>query len=118
MSEIATLVVHRGPGQDESGRVSRYEVPFVPGQSVLDGLRYVRAALDPTLSIRYSCINANSCKECMIVIDGKTAYACTTRLAPREMVLAPLPNKPHLADLVTEIAPPDERLVNALKRAQ
>ena len=113
MAEIATLVVHRG-GEN----VSRYEVPFVPGQSVLDGLRYVRAHLDPTLSIRYSCINANSCKECMIAIDGKTAYACTTRLEARDLVLAPLPNKPHLADLVTEIAPPDERLASALKRAE
>jgi succinate dehydrogenase / fumarate reductase iron-sulfur subunit len=111
MTETATLVVHRG-----GDAVSRYQVPFAPGQSVLDGLRYVRAHLDPTLSIRYSCINANSCKECMIAIDGKTAYACTTRLEPRDMVLAPLPNKTHLRDLVTEIAPPDERLATTLKR--
>jgi succinate dehydrogenase/fumarate reductase-like Fe-S protein len=114
MSATAKLTVHRG----ESGghlSVSCYEVPYSPGQSVLDGLRYVRAKLDPTLSIRYSCINANTCKECMILIDGSVAYACTARLETREMVLAPLPNKKRLRDLVTEIAPPDERLVHALK---
>jgi succinate dehydrogenase/fumarate reductase-like Fe-S protein len=117
MSTTARLVVRRGePGGEKS--VSRYDVPYAAGQSVLDGLRYVRAHIDPTLSIRYSCTNANTCKECMIVIDGKIDYACTVRLEPREMLLEPLPNKAHLRDLVTEIAPPDERLSTALKGAK
>ena len=114
MTVTVTLVVSRGKGMTPHAK-SRYEVPYTAGQSVLDGLRYVRANLDPTLSVRHSCINANTCKECMIVIDGKVDYACTTRLEPREMVLEPLPNKAHLRDLVTEIAPPDERLEHALK---
>lgn len=115
MSETAKLTVRRGE-PDGVASVSSYEVPYSTGQSVLDGLRYVRAHIDPTLSIRYSCINANTCKECMILIDGSVEYACTARLEPREMVLAPLPNKKHLRDLVTEIGPPDERLVHALSR--
>ena len=41
---------------------------------------------------------------------AKTVYACTTRLVPGEMKLEPLPNKALIKDLVTEIAPPDERL--------
>jgi succinate dehydrogenase/fumarate reductase-like Fe-S protein len=52
----------------------------------------------------------------MIVIDGKVEYACTARLKPSEMILKPLPTKQHLRDLVTEIAPPDERLVNAIAK--
>jgi succinate dehydrogenase/fumarate reductase-like Fe-S protein len=44
-------------------------------------------------------------------LDGTTIYACTARLAAREMTLAPLSNKRLLRDLVTEIAPPAERLV-------
>lgn len=115
MSAYASLVVRRGVANEEA-TVSRYEVPYSHGQSVLDGLRYVRAHIDPTLSIRYSCINANTCKECMIVIDGKIDYACTVRLEPREMILEPLSNKAHLRDLVTEIAPPDERLATAVKK--
>lgn len=114
MGVTASLLVRRGEAGGPKS-VSRYEVPYSHGQSVLDGLRYVRANIDPTLSIRYSCINANTCKECMIVIDGKIDYACTVRLQPREMVLEPLSNKAHLRDLVTEIAPPDERLATALK---
>jgi succinate dehydrogenase/fumarate reductase-like Fe-S protein len=46
----------------------------------------------------------------MIRVDGKTVYACTTRLAEAQMTLEPLPNKTLVKDLVTEIAPPDERL--------
>ncbi|TGD97750.1 2Fe-2S iron-sulfur cluster-binding protein [Methylobacterium nonmethylotrophicum] len=113
MTITAILIVRRGPGADAPS--IRYVVPYTPGQSVLDGLRFVRQALDPTLSVRHSCISANTCKECMILVDGKVAYACTARLEPREMVLQPLPNKVHLRDLVTEIGPPDERLDHALK---
>ena len=77
---------------------------------MLDGLRRIRIETDPNLAFRYSCINANACKECLMLLDGKVVYACTARLEPREMRLEPLANKPHLRDLVTEIAPPDERL--------
>jgi succinate dehydrogenase/fumarate reductase-like Fe-S protein len=106
--QIATLRIQRG-GAGETARFERFEVPFEPGQSVLDGLRWLRAARDPSLAIRFSCINANACKECMIQLDGETVYACTARLEPREMTLTPLPNKKLIRDLVTEIAPPSER---------
>ncbi|MEJ0068653.1 MAG: 2Fe-2S iron-sulfur cluster-binding protein [Pseudomonadota bacterium] len=109
MSELAELVITRG-GDGDAPRIERFTVPFEPGQSVLDGLRHIRATRDPSLAIRFSCINANACKECMMLLDGKVIYACTARLEPREMKLAPLPNKPLVRDLVTEIAPPDERL--------
>jgi succinate dehydrogenase/fumarate reductase-like Fe-S protein len=108
MSEVAKLKVWRGESP-EAGRFERYDVPFEPGQSVLDGLRWIRANRDPSLAIRFSCINANACKECMLELDGKTVYACTARLEPREMTLAPLSNKALVRDLVTEIAPPAER---------
>lgn len=110
MTSIARLKIWRGESAD-AGRWEHYEVPFEPGQSVLDGLRWIRINRDPTLAIRFSCINANACKECMIELDGKTVYACTARLQPREMTLAPLSNKTLVRDLVTEIAPPAERFV-------
>jgi succinate dehydrogenase/fumarate reductase-like Fe-S protein len=108
MSETATLKVWRGLDA-ASGHVESYAVPFEPGQSVLDGLRWIRANHDPSLAIRFSCINANACKECMMELDGETVYACTARLEPREMELKPLHNKKLVRDLVTEIAPPAER---------
>jgi succinate dehydrogenase/fumarate reductase-like Fe-S protein len=108
MSTTATLKIRRG-GTREAGQWQSFEVPFEPGASVLDALRWLRINKDPSLAIRYSCINANACKECMIQLDGETVYACTARLEPREMTLTPLPNKTLVRDLVTEIAPPSER---------
>ncbi len=110
----ATLAITRGkPG--ETPRVETFAVDFVPGQSVLDGLRVVRRDDDETLAFRYACINANACKECMMLIDGEVEYACTTRLNEGVTTLAPLPKKALVRDLVTEIAPPDERLFRAKK---
>ena len=108
MTATATLKVWRGL-ERQAGHWVSYDVPFEPGQSVLDGLRWIRVNADPTLAIRFSCINANACKECMIELDGRTVYACTARLEAREMTLAPLSNKTLVRDLVTEIAPPAER---------
>jgi succinate dehydrogenase/fumarate reductase-like Fe-S protein len=112
MRAIARLRVWRGL-KHQAGRFETYDVPFEPGQSVLDGLRWIRTTHDPTLALRFSCINANACKECMMEIDGVAAYACTARLEPREMMVGPLPNKALVRDVVTEIAPPAERLSEA-----
>jgi len=109
MSAIATLKIWRGADRD-AGRWETHEVPFESGQSVLDGLRWIRVHRDPSLAIRFSCINANACKECMMELDGETVYACTARLEPRVMTIEPLSNKKLVRDLVTEIAPPGERL--------
>ncbi|MBO0753481.1 MAG: hypothetical protein J2P53_15285 [Bradyrhizobiaceae bacterium] len=115
-STTARLRIWRGLTA-EDGRIETYEVPFEAGQSVLDGLRWIRANRAPTLAIRFSCINANACKECLVEIDGATAYACTTRLRPGDMTVKPLPNKTLVRDLVTEIAPPGERLADASRWA-
>jgi succinate dehydrogenase/fumarate reductase-like Fe-S protein len=108
MTDTANLKIWRGQTKDE-GRFETHAVPFERGQSVLDGLRWIRSHKDPSLAIRFSCINANACKECMMELDGETVYACTARLEPREMQVSPLPNKKLVRDLVTEIAPPAER---------
>lgn len=108
MTLTSTLKVWRG-SDPAAGHWEHHEVPFESGQSVLDGLRWIRVNKDPSLAIRFSCINANACKECMLELDGATVYACTARLEPREMELKPLHNKILVRDLVTEIAPPAER---------
>jgi succinate dehydrogenase/fumarate reductase-like Fe-S protein len=105
----ATLAIQRG-ALHEARHVQTYQLEFEPGQSILDGLRLLRRDQDPTLGFRYACINANACKECMMLIDGKVDYACTVRLKEGATTLAPLPKKALIRDLITEIAPPDERL--------
>lgn len=113
MSEIAKLIVSRGT-DGEPAVIEKFDVPFEAGQSVLDGLRWIRVHKDPTLAFRFSCISANACKECMMRIDDKVVYACLARLEAREMHLAPLANKALVRDLVTEIGPPAERLSEQL----
>jgi succinate dehydrogenase/fumarate reductase-like Fe-S protein len=110
MNKIAKLKIWRSADRT-AGAWQSFDVPFESGHSVLDGLRWVRANCDASLAIRFSCINANACKECMIELDGRTVYARAARLEEREMQLSPLCNKQLVRDLVTEIAPPAERLL-------
>ena len=105
----ATLKIKRGT-PDTAPHVETFDVDFEAGQSILDGLRAVRHNVDPTLAFRFACINANACKECMMELDGDVVYACTARLRPGDMHVAPLRKKALIQDLVTEIAPSDERL--------
>lgn len=108
-AETARLRIRRG-GPDDPERLEDFEVPYEPGQSVLDGLRWIRANRDPSLAVRFSCLNANACKECVMRIDGRVGYACTARLEPGPMCLEPLKNKVLIRDLVTDVAPPGEKL--------
>lgn len=105
----ANLRVARG-ASGEAGRYDTFAVPFEDGASVLDALVWIRGHVDCSLAFRYSCINANACKECMIRVDGKVGYACTERLSEGAMTIEPLANKTLIRDLVTDIVPPKERL--------
>ena len=108
--KTARLNVRRGV-EGDAPRYDEFAVPLEEGATVLDALVWVRAHRDPSLAVRYSCINANVCKECTIAVDGKVLYACTTRLVEGgAMVLDPLPGKVRLRDLVTETRPPRERI--------
>ena len=110
MSRVARLRIARGtPGEPD--RFETFDVPFTPGQSVLDGLMWVREHVDSSLAFRFACINANVCKECVMRIDGKNGYACTERLKSGETVLQPLATKRLIRDLACDTVPPKERLV-------
>jgi succinate dehydrogenase/fumarate reductase-like Fe-S protein len=107
---LARLRVRRGTADDPAPRYDEFAVPFEEGATVLDGLLWVRAHRDPSLAVRYSCINANVCKECAIAIDGRIGYACTARLAAGAVTtLDPLPGKAQLRDLVADTVPPREK---------
>lgn len=114
MTGSVTLSVTRGT--EEAGtHLQQFVVPFVEGMSVLDALMWIRDHQDPTLAVRYSCINANACKECSMMVDGEVTYACTARLTPAGARVEPLEGKTLVRDLVTDILPSKERLDAALK---
>ena len=105
---VTSLVITRGDG--ESSYEQTFEVPFTHGASILDGLMWIRENADPSLAFRYSCISANVCKECVMRINGRNAYACMERLTPEPTRLEPLGGKAVLRDLACQSVPPKERL--------
>ena len=94
------------------------QVPFEDGASVLDALIWIRSHRDSSLAVRYSCINANACKECMMLVDGRVEYACTARLKDGTVTVEPLANKALVRDLVTDVVPPKETLARVLAAAK
>jgi succinate dehydrogenase / fumarate reductase, iron-sulfur subunit len=109
VSPTAHLRIKRG-SPSESSRYDDFEVPYEPGMSVLDALRWIRIHLDSTLAIRYSCINANACKTCMALVNGEVEYTCIAKLTPALMTVEPLSKRPLIRDLITDIIPEDEKL--------
>ncbi len=106
---LARLKVWRGrPG--EAGRHQEYEVPYEDGDSVLDGLVRIRDLHDPGLAVRFSCFNANVCKECTMVIDGQVGYACMVKLRPGVTQVDPLANRALIRDVVTDTVSRKERI--------
>ena len=108
-NRTATLHIRRGaPG--ETARYDDFQVPYEDGMSVLDALRWIREHVDSSLAIRYSCVNANACKTCMALVDGEVEYTCTAKLSPHRSTVEPLPKRPLIRDLVTDVIGDDEKL--------
>jgi succinate dehydrogenase/fumarate reductase-like Fe-S protein len=108
-NKTVTLHVRRG-ARGEAMRYEDFQVPFEEGMSVLDALRWIRTNLDSSLAVRYSCINANACKTCMALVNGEVEYTCIAKLTSKLTTVEPLPKRPLIRDLVTDILPEDERL--------
>lgn len=109
LPDTVPITVQRG-GPGEKPRQETHRVPYREGMSVLDAIVWIRTHVDSSLAFRYSCVNANACKECMVAVNGKTEYACTARLSTDGTTVGPLTNKVLIRDLVTDIVPPKENL--------
>ena len=109
IGKTARLRVRRG-SVSEAVRYDTFDVPYEDGMSVLEALRWIRVHLDSTLGIRYSCINANACKTCMALVNGEVEYTCIAKLTPGVITVEPLPKRPLIRDLITDVIPEDEKL--------
>jgi succinate dehydrogenase/fumarate reductase-like Fe-S protein len=109
---VPIRIIRGDPGEEP--RIESHTVPYREGMSVLDAVVWVRNNVDSSIAFRYSCVNANACKECMVEVDGKTQYACTARLTAAGVTVGPLTNKELIRDLVTDIVPPKEQLASVL----
>ena len=109
VTKIARLRIWRGTSA-ANGRYEEFDVGYEDGESVLDGLVRIRVEQAPDLAFRFSCFNANVCKECTMLIDGEVAYACVAKLSAQPIQLDPLPTHPVLRDLIADALPAKEKL--------
>ena len=99
--KFAQLKIWRGASRDDGG-YQVFDITFEEGESVLDALVALRRDRVPDLAVRFSCFNANVCKECTMVINGEVEYACIAKLQTGETRIEPLPKRPVLRDLITD----------------
>src|ERR687897_3859674 len=103
---IQLRVYRRNPKESKSSRFDRFEVPVQRWTTVLDALLHAKSYLDKSIAIRYSCRMA-SCGSCGMKINGIPRLACYTKISELEgstITCEPLPNFPHIRDLVTDFS--------------
>jgi succinate dehydrogenase / fumarate reductase, iron-sulfur subunit len=106
----ATFDVYRyEPGKDASPRYDRYVLDLPPHTPVLTALLRIRAEVDPSLTLRYSCRSA-ICGSCAMQINSKSRLACEAAIGPElardgRIVIEPMRNQPVLRDLVVDQDP-------------
>ena len=108
-SRSARLKIWRGASRG-AGEYQKFDIVFDEGESVLDALVALRRDRAPDLAVRFSCFNANVCKECTMLIDGEVRYACIVKLKTGETQIDPLPNRNILRDLITDTLSNSEKL--------
>ncbi len=83
-----------------------FEIPLKRWTTVLDALIHAKSYIDSSIGIRYSCRMA-SCGSCGMKINGIPRLACYTNISELEgdtVTCEPLPNFPHIRDLVTDFS--------------
>jgi succinate dehydrogenase / fumarate reductase, iron-sulfur subunit len=97
------------PATDSRPRYQRYTLDVSPHTPVLTALLRIRAEVDPSLTLRYSCRSA-ICGSCAMQVNSKSRLACETHIGPEierhgRVVVEPMRNQPVLRDLVVEQTP-------------
>src|SRR5919198_6740271 len=106
--EKIILKVFRSNSATHQGHYSfdSFEIPLKRWTTVLDALIYAKSYVDSSIGIRYSCRMA-SCGSCGMKINGIPRLACYTNISELEgdtVTCEPLPNFPHIRDLVTDFS--------------
>ncbi|MCI4366169.1 MAG: 2Fe-2S iron-sulfur cluster-binding protein [Thermoplasmata archaeon] len=99
-------VFRSDPERGTPPRYQRYHLDLPAHTPVLTALLKVRAEIDPSLTLRYSCRSA-ICGSCAMVINSKSRLACQTPIGPEieahgRIVVDPMRNQPVLRDLVVD----------------
>jgi succinate dehydrogenase/fumarate reductase-like Fe-S protein len=102
MEKTITVKVFKfDPTKDSRPTFKKYEVPFVPHQTVMDVLDYIYNNLDSTIAyFSHAACRRSVCGRCTILVNGKASLACQRR-ANEDLVLEPLKGDRVLRDLVS-----------------
>ncbi len=103
---VQGLTVRVWRGKTEGG-YSRYDVPRLPSQTVLDVVTHIQRHLEPSLSYRYAC-RVGMCGSCAMTVNGVARWTCRTHVSKvvgtsGELEIAPLANLPVIKDLATDM---------------
>ena len=104
MKKVRIRVQRYNPKVDVQARYDEFEVTAERWTTVLDALLYIKAHIDHSIALRYSCRMA-SCGSCGMLINGIPRLACYTKvyeLGTDTITCKPLPNFPIIRDLATD----------------
>lgn len=103
-----TYAIRRfSPERDKKPYWERFDVPVVPGMTVLEGLHWIKEHKGPSLAMRFSC-RMGVCGSCGMLINGVPRLACNTQIlhvTESLLTVAPLPNFRIIKDLVPDLMP-------------
>jgi succinate dehydrogenase/fumarate reductase-like Fe-S protein len=95
--KVRVLRSQRGGG---GAHYDTYEVPFEEKMSVFNVLERIGNEIDTSLAFYASC-RIGKCMGCIMKINGKQGFACTT-LVKGDLTLEPDPRFPVIRDLVVD----------------
>ncbi len=104
MKKVKVRVYRYNTRADRHARYDEFEVTAERWTTVLDTLLYIKAHMDHSIALRYSCRMA-SCGSCGMLINGIPRLACYTKvyeLNTDVITCKPLPNFPIIRDLATD----------------
>ena len=98
-------VLRYTPGKDEKPHYQEYALNFPHEKmNVLQALNMIFETQDSTLAFRQYCCGHQMCNSCLMVINGKPAYACKTLVTDgSKFEIGPLWNKTVIRDLVVDM---------------
>jgi succinate dehydrogenase/fumarate reductase-like Fe-S protein len=79
---------------------TEYDVPCFQGMSLLNALDFIYEQIDGSLAYcDHAACQHGICGQCTLLVNGKPSLMCQT-LVEGDMVVAPLPNRRVVRDLV------------------
>jgi succinate dehydrogenase/fumarate reductase-like Fe-S protein len=106
---LKVKILRYDPEKDKEAKYQTFEIPTEGTVFVLKALNYIYENIDPTLAYRrHLCLGAwdsdtaNLCRACLMLINGKPRYACSTIVEGDEITLEPLRGYEVIRDLVVD----------------